>query len=298
MKILISGAHGLIGHELCPFLESRGHQVTRLLRAGVSNGGVSSVVWNPDSGELVSGSLDGFDAVIHLAGENIAGRWSAAKKKAIRESRVRGTARLVSLLLNSAPPPGIFISASAIGFYGDRADEPVDEASTRGTGFLADVCEQWEAASEPLRKKGLRVVHLRLGVVLSGRGGALKKMLLPFQLGLGGKLGSGRQIWSWVAIDDVLAVIDHVLKTPALSGAVNVVSSEPVSNAEFTRVLGKTLHRPAVLPMPVPIARILLGEMAQELLLSSARVSPKKLADSGFTFRYPHLEDALRHLVA
>ena len=307
MRILVSGARGLVGSALVPMLAAGGHNVMRLTRAESSDRSAfgegsgsdeAPVVWNPQAGEVHPDAFEGFDAVIHLAGENIAsGRWTEDLKRRIRDSRVVGTRRLCEVLARCAQPPTVFLCASAIGYYGDRGDEVLTEQSAPGAGFLADVCRDWEAAVEPLAATGPRIVLLRLGVVLSPDGGALKKMLLPFRLGLGGVIGDGSQYLSWIALDDVAGAIRHALETAAISGPVNVVSPQPVTNRDYTRTLGTVLARPTVLPLPAFAARLALGEAADALLLASTRVEPARLTQTGYTFRYPQLESALRHLL-
>jgi uncharacterized protein len=298
LKILLSGASGLVGSVLIPFLTAGGHQVIRMVR-GTPRLGTAEVQWDPTRGVADLTRLEGMDAMIHLAGENIAsGRWTAERKARIRDSRVRGTKVLSDVLSHLVLPPKVFISASAIGYYGDRGDELLHEGSTPGTNFLADVCQAWEAATESAEKRGLRVAHLRIGLVLSGAGGALAKMLLPFKLGVGGTLGSGRQYVSWVSIDDLLGIIHHVLMTETLRGAVNAVAPHPVTNSEMTKMLGIVLHRPALLPAPAFALRLALGrEMADELLLSSTRIEPRQLLATQYPFRQPYLGDALRHVL-
>lgn len=296
MNVLISGSSGLIGSELVTRLTSGGHCVGRLVRRAPLND--AEISWNPETGAVDLARLGGFDAVVHLAGENIAaGRWSEAVKRRIRDSRVEGTRRLCEALAQLEAPPKHLVCASAIGYYGDRGEEVLTEDSAMGTGFLAEVCRDWEAAADPARAQGLRVVHLRIGVVLSPRGGALQKMLLPFRLGAGGVVGSGRQYWSWIALDDVAGACLHVLTHPELTGPVNAVSPHPATNREFTQTLGRVLRRPTVFPLPGFAARLALGEMAEALLLASARVVPQRLLSSGYEFRYPDLEAALRHLL-
>jgi hypothetical protein len=235
---------------------------------------------------------------VHLAGENIAARrWSAKQKARIRDSRVVGTRLLCHALATAAAPPQFVICASAIGYYGDRVDEWLTEDSSPGTSFLCQVCRDWEAAADPARAAGIRVVHLRLGVILSANGGALAKMLLPFQLGVGGIVGNGRQFYSWIAIDDVVEAIQHAIGQPELRGPVNTVAPNPVTNDEFTKTLGRVLRRPTIFPMPAFAARLAFGEMADELLLASARVSPQLLIDSGYEFRFPLLESTFRHVL-
>jgi uncharacterized protein (TIGR01777 family) len=252
--------------------------------------------WGLEAREIDDTALAGADAVVHLAGESIAaGRWNSARKRRILESRVRGTSALCAALARTPRPPPVLITASAIGFYGDRGDELLDEASPAGRGFLADLCREWEAASAPAETLGVRVVKLRIGIVLSRHGGALPRMLLPFRLGLGGVVGSGRQYWSWVTLTDLIGIVMHALETPGLRGPVNAVSPQPATNAEFTRELGKVLHRPTLLPLPAFMARVVLGEMADELLLSSSRVIPHALQSSGYRHRYAELGEGLRH---
>jgi uncharacterized protein len=295
MKVLVSGSSGLIGSALRPALQSAGHDVIRLIRRPAAE--PDEVEWRPDAPTFDRSVLEGLEAVIHLAGENIAGRWSESKKQRIRSSRVEGTRLLSDALAGLERPPHTFVGASAIGYYGDRADEPLDEHSPPGEGFLPEVCQAWEAAADPLRAAGTRVVHLRTGVVLSPRGGALAKLLLPFKLGAGGKVGSGRQYWSWIAIDDVVGAYLHALAHDSLTGPANATAPHPATNTEFTKALGRVLRRPTILPLPAFAAKLGLGEMADALLLASARVLPRRLEASGFTFRYPTLEPALRHVL-
>ncbi len=297
MKILISGSSGLVGRALIPHLVAGGHQVVRLLRARPAPG-EAAIFWDPDAGTLDPAALEGFDAVIHLSGESIAaGRWTEAKKARIRDSRVKSTALLSGRIERLSRPPGVLLCASAIGYYGDRGDEVLTEDSAPGKDFLAEVCQAWETASDPAARIGVRVVRHRFGVILSPNGGALAKMLLPFKLGVGGRIGDGRQFMSWIAIDDVLGAVDHALATKALRGPVNTVSPHPVTNAEFTATLGRVLRRPTIFPMPAFAARLALGEMADALLLSSQRVVPERLLASAYRFRHPDLEPALRHLL-
>jgi uncharacterized protein (TIGR01777 family) len=301
MRIVVSGSSGLVGSVLLPALGAVGHQVVKLVRVGASSAsspGRNDIAWDPLCERIDAGRLEGVDAVVHLAGENIsAGRWTAARKEKIRKSRVNGTQLLSETLTKLKRPPRVLVSASAIGFYGDRGDEVLREASPPGHGFLPAVCVGWESATERAEKHGLRVVHLRFGIILSARGGALGKMLIPFRLGLGGPVGSGRQYWSWVAIDDAVGAIQHALAKEDMRGPVNVVAPQPATNLEFTRTLARALRRPAIFPLPVFAARLLLGEMADALLLASVRVVPEALKASGYRFRYPDLEPALRHLL-
>ena len=295
MNVLVSGATGLIGSALVPFLRARGHDVRRLVRDG---GDEQDVAWRPDRGEIDRSRLAGLDAVVHLAGESIAeGRWNAEKKARIRDSRKVGTRLLAEAIAALPSPPRTLVSASAIGFYGDRGDEPLDEQSPLGAGFLADVCREWEGATRPAVEKGIRVVNARFGFVLAKHGGGLAQMLPPFKAGLGGKVGTGQQWMSWVALDDVIGAIDRILATDALRGPVNVVAPEPVRNAEFTKTLARVLHRPSFLAMPAFAARAVFGEVADQILLASQRVVPRKLHSTGHAFAFPALDGALRHLL-
>jgi uncharacterized protein (TIGR01777 family) len=297
MKILVTGSTGLIGSALIPSLLADGHSVVRLVRK-ISVTPANEVFWDPRLGTLNPAMLEGYDAVVHLAGESIAGaRWTPENKRRILDSRVQGTRLLVEALLSLSKPPGVLISASAIGFYGNRGAEILREESPPGTGFLPDLCRQWEDAAQPASKRGIRVVTPRIGLVLSGQGGALARMLLPFKLGVGGKIGPGNQYLSWIALDDLVGSIRHMIQDQDLSGPVNAVSPRAVTNLEFTRALGRTLSRPTLFPLPAFAARIVLGEMADELLLASARVEPARLLATGFQFRFSELEAALRHVL-
>lgn len=293
MKIVVSGATGLVGSALLPFLRVNGHEVNRLVRKKDSTG-CCDYYWDPYQEEIDTAALNGVDAVINLSGENIAGRWTAAKRSRIRESRVRSTGFLAATLAQVDNPPKIFVCASAIGYYGHRGDDLLTEESPPGSGFLADVCREWEEAGKAAADAGVRVVNLRIGMVLSRKGGALQKMLLPFKLGLGGIVGDGSQYWSWVTIADLVGTIRHALITDTLHGPVNAVSPNPATNKEFTSALGKALSRPTLLPLPAFAARLALGEMAEALLLSSTRVQPKKLLETNYVFQHVRLEDALR----
>ncbi len=295
-RILLTGASGLVGSALQPVLESRGHRVVKLIR---SNGSPTSgkAIWNPQSGKIDLRQAGPLDAVVHLAGENIAQRWSPAVKQRIRDSRVNGTHQLSEAIAGLDSPPAVLICASATGFYGDRGDEWLDESSAPGKGFLADTCREWEAAANPARARGIRVVQLRFGIVLSPRGGALAKMLPAFRLGIAGPLGNGRSYWSWITLDDLVEVIHHALDTETLAGPVATVSPSPVTNAEFTKTLGRVLHRPTLLPVPVFALQMLFGEMAREAMLASARVKPARLLETGFRFQHGALEPALEHLL-
>ncbi len=284
-----------MGSALAPALAGAGHAVTRLVRR---TAGAGEIFWDPEK-SLLQGSLEGFDAVIHLAGESIAsGRWTEARMGRIRGSRVEGTRFLAESLAKLGSPPRVLVSASAIGYYGDRGEESLFETSGPGTNFLSSVCAAWEAACAPASAKGVRVVHPRFGVILSRKGGALAKMLPPFKMGFGGPLGSGRQYMSWITLQDAVGVILHALSREGVRGPVNAVSPAPVSNAEFTKVLAKVLRRPAVFPMPAFAARILFGQMADELLLAGARVLPEALRRSGYAFKNPSLEEGLRDVLS
>ena len=292
MNILVTGASGLVGSALVPSLTADGHRITRLVRSQ-PRPGAAEVRWDPESGSVDAAGLEGMDAVVHLAGENIAsGRWTAERKARIRDSRVTGTRILCEALAGLAQPPKVLVSASAIGYYGDRGDELLREERAPGSGFLPDVCRAWEAATQPAEQKGIRVTPLRTGVVLSPHGGALAKMLLPFKWGLGGVIGSGTQYMSWISLDDVVGAIHHALTTDALRGPVNIVAPHPVTNSVFTKTLGQVLGRPTLLPMPAFAARLAFGEMADALLLASARVEPARLTASKYAFRYPQLRCA------
>lgn len=297
MKILITGSTGLIGTALIQALRAEGHHLVRLIRTPISSQ-EPTVTWDPEAGKIDAAGLEGLDAVVHLAGESIAkGRWTAAKKARIVNSRVRGTKLLAETLAQLKQPPKTLISASAIGYYGDRGDTILREDSAPGSGFLAETSVAWERAAEPAAWAGIRVVHPRTGVVLSTDGGALKEILLPFRLGVGGVMGSGKQYWSWIAFDDLIGALQHALKNEALQGPFNVVAPQPVTNREFVKTLGRVLSRPTIFPAPEFALRLLLGEMAEGLLFASARIEPAKLTATGYTFRYPDLEGALRALL-
>lgn len=294
MKILLSGASGLIGSALGPVLSRSNHSVIKLVRASAL-GETSPAIWNPSSGQIDLGRAEEIDAVIHLAGETVAQRWTSHAKRRIRESRVDGTRLLCETIARLPRPPKAILCASATGIYGDRGDAWVDEDSSPGEGFLPAVCRDWEAATVPALDNGIRVVHLRFGVVLTARGGALKKMLPAFRFGLGGRIGDGTQFWSWVTLDDVLGAIQHALFNPSLSGPFNVVSPNPVTNGEFTEILGRVLNRSTPFPVPRAVIGLVFGEMGREALLSSFRVRPKRLLEAGYRFLFPDLEIALRH---
>jgi uncharacterized protein (TIGR01777 family) len=295
MRILISGASGLIGSALLSSLHRDGHDVIRLVRSGPIG---NDLLWDPYGGILDTSTLSGLDAVIHLAGKSIAGaRWTDSTKSDILTSRTIPTRFLAEQMVKLKQPPRLFLSASAVGFYGDRGKETLTESSGPGEGFLSEVCTAWEKATSPARDAGIRTVNLRIGVVLSTKGGALKEMLTPMKFGLGGKMGNGRQYWSWITLEDLIGSIRFILDNDTLSGPVNAVSPNPVTNAEFTRLLARTLHRPAIFTVPEFALNLMLGEMARPLLLASARVLPAKLTKAGFAFQSSDLEPALRSVL-
>jgi uncharacterized protein (TIGR01777 family) len=293
-RILISGASGPIGTALVASFGPLGIEVVRLARGAARNAG--QVSWDPLA-PLSPAAVSGFDAVVHLAGESVVGRWTAEKKKAIRDSRVLGTRHLVAALAQAEVKPRVLVCASAVGFYGDRGDELLREESPSGQGFLPEVCREWEDASRIAGDAGIRTVNIRIGLVLSAKGGALAKMLTPFKLGLGGRIGSGQQWWSWIHVDDIVGGIHHAMRSESLAGAVNLVAPNPVRNAEFTRVLASVLGRPAFFPVPEFALRMAFGKMAAgELLLSSQRTEPGKLLAEGYEFRFRELRGALENL--
>jgi len=292
MKILIAGSHGLVGTALIKSLEAEGHEIFRLVRH--YPGSEAEIEWSPDRYSIQLARLEGFDAVVNLAGESIAERWTEEKKRRIRESRVKGTKLLGDALANLTQPPKTFICASAIGYYGNRGDELLTETSAPGDDFLAQVCVEWEQATALATEKGIRVVNARFGVILDAKGGALAKMLPPFRMGVGGKIGSGEQWMSWIALDDVVGALKFALVNETLNGPVNFVAPNPVTNAEFTKTLGKVLSRPTLFPIPAFGVRWLFGEMADALLLASQRVEPSKLRDVRYEFLNPDLDGALR----
>ncbi len=294
MNVLVSGSSGMVGSAVVDALEKEGHSVLRLTRTWGGGGG--RVRWDPSAGEIEANRLEGVEAVIHLAGETVQGRWTPAKKARIRDSRVEGTRLLARTLAGLSAPPEVMVCASASGYYGSRGDEVLREESPPGDNFLARVCQEWEAAADPAREAGIRVVNTRFGIVLSEKGGALGATLPIFKLGLGGRIGSGRQYWPWVAIDDVVGAVSYALEG-SLSGPVNVAAPDPKTNAEYTKALGRVLSRPVIFPLPAPVARVALGQVADELLLASQRLDPAKLEESGYRFRQPELEGAFRHLL-
>jgi uncharacterized protein (TIGR01777 family) len=294
-RILVTGASGPIGTALLASFEPKPMQVVRLVRGRASS--AAQISWNPQA-PLAPTAVSGFDAVVHLAGESIVGRWTEAKRKAIRESRVQGTRNLAAALAQSSVKPRVFVCASAVGFYGSRGDEILREESPTGQGFLAEVCREWEDASRIAAEVGIRTVNIRIGLVLSAKGGALPNMLRPFKLGLGGRIGSGQQWWSWIHVDDIIGGIHHAMRAELLAGPVNLVAPNPLRNVEFTKVLASVLGRPAFFPVPELALRLAFGKMAaEELLLASQRVEPVKLEASGYTFRFRDLRAALANLV-
>jgi len=297
MKILVSGAHGLVGKALSAALTKDGHEIVSLVRRDRALG-KSEVEWHPNQGLLNAEHVEGFDVVVHLAGESIAsGRWNERKKTAIRESRVKGTTLLSQSLARLSRPPATFICASAIGYYGNRGDELLTENSAPGNEFLSEVCVAWEKASGAAAQAGIRTVNARFGVILDANGGALQKMVTPFRMGIGGKVGDGKQWMSWIALEDVVGGLRFVIENSSLKGPVNFVAPNPVTNAKFTKTLGDVLSRPTILPVPAFAARLAFGEMADALLLASQRVAPTRLLESGFRFEHEELKPALKHIL-
>ncbi len=297
MKILISGASGLIGSALSEYLRQQHYEVVHLVRTEL-HGNAGEIYWSPVENKIDESRLEGFDAVVHLAGENIAeGKWTDEKKERMYKSRVQGTQLLSTALAGLQKPPSVFISTSAVGVYGDRGDEQLSERASSGSGFIAELCVKWEEATKPAKEVGIRVIVSRFGMVLTTKGGALARMLPPFKAGLGGKIGNGRQYVSWITMTDCLRALEFLIKHNRLSGPINIVAPEPVTNAEFVKVLGKVLHRPSRMGVPRFIVRRMFGEMADELLLSSIRVIPERLTGAGFQFQHPDIETALRHVL-
>jgi uncharacterized protein len=296
MRILMTGASGLVGTALAAELRAAGNTVNRFVRA--SSGAAAAagdVTWNPETGEMNTPAAERADAVVNLAGASIGGgRWTAKRKALLRSSRIDLTAHLVAALAQLKSPPKIFISASATGYYGNRGDESLTEASSNGQDFLSQITRDWEAAANKAEQSGMRTVIARFGIILSKKGGALPQMLTPFKLGVGGKIGSGKQWMSWIALDDAVSAIRSAIADATMRGPVNVVAPNPARNADFTKALAKVLHRPAILPAPAFALRLILGEMADALLLSSQRVVPEKLTQQHFKFQYADLESALR----
>jgi len=293
MRVVLSGASGLIGGMLRPFLIEHGHDVHVLVRRD-PRPDAQEVFWDPGAGKIDAQALEGAEAVIHLSGQNVAVRWTSQRKQELIDSRVQSTRLLSETLARLSSRPKVLIAASAIGFYGERGDEIVTEDSPAGAGFFPDLCQAWEAASHPARDAGIRVVNFRIGVVLSAKGGALGKMLTPFRLGLGGRIGSGRQYLSWIASDDLLAAMYLCLTDDRFTGPVNAVGPAPATQKEFARTLARVLRRPAIFPLPAFMVRLLFGEMGRTLLLGSTRILPARLAEHNFRFKHTILEDALR----
>lgn len=295
MKVLVTGSSGLIGRELVAELARQGHETTRLVRRPAA--GAGEATWDPSAGTIETAKLEGHDAAVHLAGAGIGDhKWSDDHKRAVLDSRVQGTGLLARTLAHLDQPPKVLVSGSAVGYYGYESGEPMTEASPKGNGFLADVVAAWEDAAAPAQDAGIRTVKVRSGVVLTAKGGALKKQLLPFKLGAGGRLGDGKQWLSWISLDDEVAAIIHLLTSEATDGAVNVTSPEPVTNAEFTATLARVLKRPAFMPVPTAALHVLFGmDMTKEMLLGGQKVLPTRLQESGYAFAHPGLEDALRH---
>jgi len=295
MRVAISGSTGLVGNRLVERLREAGLTPIRITRGGARDGTIS---WDPYAGEIDRAALEGLDAVVHLSGENVAGgRWTASRKQAILDSRVITTRVLCEALAELEQKPAVLVCASANGYYGDTGDTAVDESAPAGDTFLADVCVQWEAAAEPARAAGIRVAHLRIGIVLSPEGGALAQMLTPFRLGLGGVVGGGDQYMSWITLDDVVGAFLHCIETPSLEGPVNGVGPNPTTNRAFTKALGTALGRPTVFPVPALAVKAAFGEMGEALLLPSLRCVPRRLEESGYTFQDPELLPALKAML-
>lgn len=297
-RVLVSGVSGPIGTALVPSLKANGATVTRLVRAGSKAGAMdeAQIPWDPTQ-PISPEAVSGFDAVIHLAGEGIVGRWTAAKKAAIRDSRVAGTRNLAEALARAKEKPQVFVSSSAIGYYGSRGDEVLREDSAPGTGFLPEVCCEWEAATQAASVVGIRTVNLRTGIVLSPKGGALGQMVTPFKMGVGGKIGDGRQWMSWIDVQDMVGAIHHILKTDLLRGPVNMVAPRPVTNTEFTKTLASVVSRPAIFPVPKFAIKLAFGEMGETVLLGSQRVEPAELVSSGYPFRFSDLRSSLQNVL-
>jgi uncharacterized protein (TIGR01777 family) len=297
-RILVSGVSGPIGAALLPSLKARGYEVTRMVRGAVAGAisGEDQIAWDPAK-PIASEKVSGFDAVIHLAGESIVGRWTNDKKKKICDSRVAGTTVLAEALAHAKDKPQVFVCSSAIGYYGDRGNEVLNEESAPGEGFLPDVCREWEAATKAAADAGIRTVQIRTGVVLSPSGGALGKMLTPFKMGVGGRIGNGRQWMSWIDVQDMVGAIHHIVKSDLLQGPVNMVAPKPVTNAEFTKTLASVLSRPAIFPVPAFVVKLAFGEMGETVLLGSQRVEPAQLVASGYPFRFSDLRSSLENLL-
>ncbi|MHB8410582.1 MAG: TIGR01777 family oxidoreductase [Candidatus Acidiferrales bacterium] len=301
VKIIISGSSGLVGSALINSLRADGHSIARLVRSGSpSQTGPASenIRWEPPTGSIDLAGMEGADALVHLAGASIAdGRWTPARKQILRRSRVDATRHLIAGLAQLSRKPRVLVAASAIGYYGDRGAETLTESAASGNGFLAGICREWEAETAQAERLGIRTVMLRFGIILAANGGALKRILVPFRIGVGGRLGTGRQWMSWITLDEVVAVIRCAIENDLLRGPVNAVSPSPVTNSEFTSVLAGVLHRPALFPTPRAVLRIALGEMADALLFSSQRVVPEKLQAQLYTFRHPELKEALESVL-
>ena len=299
MRIAVTGSSGMLGTALVAQLRSEGHSVTRVVRSRQTGSSAERLIsWDPKRGTIDAAGLENHDAVVHLAGESLLGIWTESKKARIRESRVRGTALLARTIASLKRPPAVLVSASATGYYGHRpGGEPLDETASAGSGFLASVVMEWENAARAAEKAGVRVAFIRSGMMLSPRGGALAVMLPIFQAGIGGRLGNGRHVWSWVTVPDAAGAIMYILSQPGLAGAVNVTAPEAVTNAEFTQTLGRVLHRPTIFVAPAPVMKLVLGEMADEVMWADSRVVPRKLLHAGYPFKHPELEGALRSLL-
>ena len=297
MEVAVTGSHGLIGTALCAALQAAGHRPVRLVRGGTTT--ADTIAWDPRVGTIDSAAFEGIDAVVNLAGAGIGDkRWTDARKQLILESRTRGTRLLADTISVLPKRPSVFVSASAVGYYGNRGDEELTEVSVAGDDFVAHVCTEWESATALATVSGIRVVTIRTGLVLSSKGGVLQRLLIPFRLGLGGRTGSGSQYMSWITLDDEVAAILHALSTPELVGPVNLTAPNPVTNAEFTATLGQALHRPTVLPTPLLPLRALYGdELVKSLLLDGQRVLPARLDATGFRFEFTELGPALRHVI-
>ena len=298
-RVLVSGVSGPIGTALVPALRSSGAHIARLVRRGAAADGLSDeeqIPWDPAQ-PISPVAVSGFDAVIHLAGESIVGRWTAEKKKKIRESRVAGTRNLAQALAQAKDKPQVFVCSSAIGYYGDRGEELLNEQSAPGEGFLPEVCLEWETATKPAADAGIRTVNIRTGVVLSPKGGALGKTLTPFKMGVGGRIGDGRQWMSWIDVQDMVGAIHHILKTDLLHGPVNMVAPKAVTNEEFTKTLAGVLSRPAIFPVPAFMVKLAFGEMGETVLLGSQRVEPGQLIESGYPFRFRTLRASLENVL-
>lgn len=296
MDVLVTGASGFIGSALLPALRTAGHRPVVAVRGRRVPAGVDGIAWDPVAGTMDAAALEGIGAVVHLAGVGIGdARWTDDRKQLILESRTKGTRLLADMLVGLTKKPSVLVSASAVGYYGDRGDEVLTEVSAPGRDFISRVCEQWEAAASPVASAGIRLVTIRTGIVLGSDGGVLKRLLLPFRLGLGGRLGSGRQYMSWITLEDEIAAILHAIDTSALQGPANLTAPNPVTNADFTKTLGRVLHRPTAIPTPLVPLRARYGtELVQHLLLEGQRALPAALESSGFTFAHPTLEDGLR----